>query len=306
LSTAKEFDIVVAGAGIAGLSAALTAARLGRKTLVLAGDILGGNLLSIEKVEGYPGFPEGVAGYELCPMAQSMAADAGAEFEVLPLLRVATESDGFRLTTPEGEVEARALIVATGASPKHFDVPGVKRFEGKGVSHCASCDGPLLRGAVVAVVGGGDSAMQEALTLAAHVSKVVLLCRGTALAGQASYRNRVLAEPKIEVRYGTEVEEIVGERAVTGVRLRGKTGVLDVAAVFTYIGLAPNTAFLQTLLPLDASGCIPTDSSLETQCTGIFAAGLARTGSPGRAVASAGEGAAAATAADRYLRGDAA
>lgn len=306
MPTAKEFDIVIGGAGIAGLTAALTAARLGRKTLVLAGDVLGGNLLSIEKVEGYPGFPEGVAGYELCPMAQSMAADAGAEFEMLPLLHVAIESDGFGLTTAEGEVGARALIVATGASPKHLDVPGVKRFEGKGVSHCASCDGPLLRGAVVAVVGGGDSAMQEALTLAAHVSKVVLLCRGTAFAGQASYRDRVLVEPKIEVRYGAEVEEIVGESAVTGVRLRGRTGVLDVAAVFTYIGLAPNTAFLQGLLPLEASGCIPTNSRLETQCPGVFAAGLARAGSPGRAVASAGEGAAAATAADRYLRGDAA
>jgi thioredoxin reductase (NADPH) len=304
LSTARDFDIVVAGGGIAGLSAALTAARLGRRTLMLAGDVLGGNLLSIEKVEGYPGFPEGVAGYELCPMAQAMAAEAGAEFQMLPLLRVAGASLAFRLTTLEEEIGARAVIVATGASPKHLDVPGAERFAGKGVSHCASCDGPLLRGAVVAVVGGGDSAMQEALTLAAHVSKVVLLCRGTELAGQASYRSRVLAEPKIEVRYSVEVQEILGDSAVTGVRLARERGVLDAAAVFTYIGLAPNTAFVEPLVKLDSAGRIPTDDSMATQVRGIFAAGLARSDSPGRAVAAAGEGAAAAVAADRFLRGD--
>ncbi len=298
---ASAYDVVVAGGGIAGLTAALTAARLGHRTLVLAGDVLGGNLLSIEKIEGYPGFPHGVAGYELCPMAQEMAAEAGAEFEMLPLLRV---EEGLRLGTAEGDIAARALIVATGASPRQLDVPGAERFVGKGVSHCASCDGPLLRGAVVAVVGGGDSAMQEALTLVAHASKVVLLCRGPALAGQASYRSRVLAEPKIEVRFCAEVEEITGDAAVTGVRLRGESRMLDAAAVFTYIGLAANSAFLEPFVKLDSSGRIPTDASMATQAQGIFAAGLVRAGSAGRAVASAGEGAVAAAAADRFLRGD--
>jgi thioredoxin reductase (NADPH) len=209
-----------------------------------------------------------------------------------------------QLATAQGDVKTRSLVVATGASPRHLDVPGAKEFIGKGVSHCASCDGPLLRGAVVAVIGGGDSAMQEALTLAAHVSKVVLLCRGTELAGQASYRSRVLAEPKIEVRYSVEVQEIVGDSAVTGVRLHGEPAVLDAAAVFSYIGLAPNTAFVEPLVKLDCAGRIPTDDSMATQVRGIFAAGLARSGSPGRAVASAGEGSAAAVAADRFLGGD--
>jgi thioredoxin reductase (NADPH) len=300
----RAYDIVVAGGGIAGLTAALTSARLGHKTLALAGDVLGGTLLSIEKVEGYPGFPEGVAGYELCPMAQAMAAEAGADFAMVPLLRIRGQAPGIVLNTAEGELTTRSLIVATGASPKHLAVPGAKRLEGKGVSHCASCDGPLLRGAVVAVVGGGDSAMQEALTLATHASKVVLLCRGTALGGQVSYRSRIFAEPKIEVRCSTEVEEILGDTAVTGVRLRGEAAPLDAAAVFTYIGLAPNTAFLEPLVKLDPAGRIPTDASMATQVRGIFSAGLARAGSPGRAVASAGEGAAAAAAADRFLRRD--
>jgi thioredoxin reductase (NADPH) len=303
-SRSTPYDVVIAGGGIAGLTAGLTAARLGRKTLVLAGHVLGGNLLSIEKVEGYPGFPEGVPGYDLCPMAQAMASEAGAEFETVPLLRLEGEAPELRLFTAEAEYAARALVVATGASPKSLGVPGEERLKGKGVSHCASCDGPLLRDAVVAVVGGGDSAMQEALTLAAFASRVIVLCRGSALAGQASYRERVLSHPKIEVRFHTEVEEIVGENAVSGVRLRGTPCVLDAAAVFTYIGLAPNTAFLDGRMALDSAGRIPTDGTMATARPGIFAAGLARTGSPGRAIASAGEGAAAAQAADRYLRGE--
>ena len=299
-----SYDVVVAGGGIAGMSAALAAARLGRRTLVLAGDVPGGNLLSIEKVEGYPGFPEGVAGYDLCPMAQAMAAEAGAELETQQLLRVEGEAPALRLLTPTNELTAKTLIVATGASPKALGVPGEERLKGKGVSHCASCDGPLLRDAVVVVIGGGDSAMQESLTLAAFASRVIVLCRGEALGGQASYRERVLGHPKIEVRFNAQVEEIIGTDGVSGVRLRGAAQALDARAVFTYIGLEPNTAFLAGRLALDARGRITTDAAMASTCEGIFAAGLARAGSPGRAIASAGEGATAAAAADAYLRGD--
>ena len=300
---AAPFEIVIAGGGIAGLSAALAAARLGRQTLVLAGDVLGGNLLSIERVEGYPGYAEGVPGYELCPLAQAMAAEAGAEFEMLPLLRVQGEGPDFRIFTSENEYEAKTLILATGASPRKLGVPGEERLAGKGVSHCASCDGPLLRDATVAVVGGGDSAMQEALTLTNYVRRVVLLCRSAALGGQASYRDRVLSQPKLEVRFGAEVREIEGDPAVSGVRLASGER-LDVAAVFTYIGLQPNTAFLQGLLPLDSDGRILTDGRMAARKPGVFAAGLARAASPGRAIASAGEGSTAAFAAHEYLEGE--
>lgn len=297
-----SFDIVVAGGGIAGLSAAATAARLGRKTLALAGDVLGGNLLSIEKVEGYPGYAEGVPGYELCPLAQAMAAEAGAQFEMLPLLGVERNASFFSLKTAEGERTAKTLIIATGASPKKLGVPGEERLVGKGVSHCASCDGPMLRDAAVAVVGGGDSAMQEALTLAGHVQRVIVLCRGAALGGQASYRERVFSHPKIELRFGVAVREIEGDSAVSGVRLVSGER-LDVAALFPYIGLQPNTTFLQDLVPLESDGRILTDGRMAARQPGLFAAGLARAGSPGRAVASAGEGAAAAIAAHDFLGG---
>jgi thioredoxin reductase (NADPH) len=295
----SDFDIVVAGAGIAGLSAALAAARLGRKTLVIAGNVLGGNLLSIERVEGYPGFSEGVPGYDLCPTVQAQAAEAGAEFETGMLERIEGAAPELRLRTAEGEFGARALIVASGSDLRSLGVPGEERLKGRGVSHCASCDAPMLRDAVVAVVGGGDSALQEALTLSQHASKVIVLHRGEALGAQASYRGRALADPKIEFRYKTVVEEILGEDAVTGVKTTG--GVVQVAAVFVYIGLAPNSGFLNGRAALDADGRIVTDASMSASQPGLFAAGSVRAGWPGRAAASAGEGVAAAVAADRYL-----
>lgn len=299
----SEFDIVVAGAGIAGLTAALTAARLGRRPLVLTGDVLGGNLISIERVEGYPGFPEGVAGYELCPMVQAQAAEAGAEFESTGLQRLDGGAGKFHLVTGEGEIAARAVILAMGSQIRKLGVPGEERLAGKGVSHCASCDAPMLRGAAAAVVGGGDSAMQEALVLAQHASRVIVFHRGEALEGQQAFRERVAAEPKIEVRCGCVVEEILGDPVVSAVRVRSRTASesVEVAAVFAYAGLAPNTGFLEGRVRLDDAGRIVTDAALNAGTPGLFAAGSVRSGWAGRAVASAGEGAAVALAAERYL-----
>jgi thioredoxin reductase (NADPH) len=216
----QNYDIVIAGGGLAGLTAAVTAARLGRKALVLTGDVIGGQLLSIEKIEGFPGFPDGVPGYDLAPMTQEEAANAGAEFAAAELMNLAPDTGGWRLTTGEGEVAARAVVLATGSSLRELDVPGEARLRGQGVSHCASCDAPLLRQKVAAVVGGGDSAMQEALTLAAHVAQVVILTHGAALHGQTSFRERVTQHPKITVRPNVEVQEILGDAKVTGVRMR--------------------------------------------------------------------------------------
>ncbi len=298
-----EFDLVVAGGGIAGLTAALTAARLGRRPLVLTGDVLGGNLISIERVEGYPGFPEGVAGYELCPMAQAQAAEAGAEFESTGLQHLEASAGKFQLVTGEGQFTARAVILAMGSQIRKLAIPGEERLIGKGVSHCASCDAPMLRGATVAVVGGGDSAMQEALTLAQHASRIIVFHRGAALEGQQSFRERIAADSKIEVRCGCVVEGILGESLVSGVRIRSAaaTESVEVAAVFAYTGLAPNTGFLGGRVRLDDAGGIITDAALNAGMPGLFAAGSVRSGWAGRAVASAGEGAAAALAAERYL-----
>ena len=302
------YDIVVAGSGIAGLTAALTAARLGRKTLLLTGDVLGGQLLSINHIDGYPGFPEGIAGYDLCPMTQEQAQAAGAEFAGTELERLAPRDGQWLVGTAAGEEHAaRAVILATGARLKELGVPGEARLFGKGVSHCASCDAPMLRERVAAVVGGGDSAAQEALTVAETAARVILIHRGAALAAQASYRDQVLANPRIEPRFNTVVEEIAGAERVTGIRLRDGSGAaagLDVSAVFIYIGLQPNSAVAAGVLALDASGRIPTDGAMRTVARGICAAGAVRSGWLGRAAVSAGDGAAAAIAADRYIGSD--
>jgi thioredoxin reductase (NADPH) len=299
----RKFDIVIAGGGIAGLTAGLASARLGRSTLVLTGDVLGGQLLSIEKVDGYPGFPDGVPGYDLCPIAQEQAMTAGAGFASTQAKSLSPAGDEWKIATDEGDIVARAVIVATGAELKKLGVPGEERLQGKGVSHCATCDGPLLRNKVAVVVGGGDSAMQEALTLAEFATRTIILHHGSELTGQRAYKDRIVGHNKIELRADTSVEEILGDAAVTGVRVKstGTTTELEANAVFAYIGLQPSSALLGWGLALDPNGAIPVDPLMRTQMKGIFAAGTVRAGAPGRAAASAGDGATAAIAADRYL-----
>ena len=302
---ADDFDLAIAGGGIGALTAAVHAARMGHSTLVLGGRAPGGLLLSIERIDGVPGFPEGVAGYELCPMLQEQAADDGAEVRMAELEGLEPEGEAWRLATSDGDVRARAVILATGARLRTLGVEGEERLRGAGVSHCASCDAPLMRDRTVGVVGGGDSALQEALTLAEAVGEVIVLHRGDALSAQAAYREPALAHPKIDVRYGAVVEEILGDDAVSGVRVRdvasGDTQELELGGVFVYVGLAPNSEYLGDQLDLDDDGRVPTDAALQTRLAGVFAAGIVRRGSLGQAAISAGEGAAAAKAAHRYL-----
>jgi thioredoxin reductase (NADPH) len=300
-----EVDIVVIGGGLAGLSAALTSARLGRRTALLTGGLVGGQLVSIEKIEGVPGFPDGVPGYDLCPITQEQAAAAGVEFVNAAADSLAADGDHWRMTSAEGEVVARAVVVATGTALAKLGVPGEERLVGKGVSQCASCDAPLLRGRTTAVVGGGDSGMQEALTLAEHVGKVVLLERGSALTGQVSYRERVSAHPKIELRFGTVVAAILGDEAVRALRIvdnRDAESELATDAVFAFPGLVPSTELVRGLATLDASGHIAVDAELRTTARGMCAAGNVREGSSHRAAGAMGDGAAAATTLDRYLK----
>ena len=306
LSTlAEDFEVVVAGGGIAGLTAGLVSARLGRKTLVLAGDVLGGLLLSIERIEGVPGFPDGVPGYELCPMAQEQAVAAGAEVVATSLDRLARQDGKWRVTAGDRDIAASAVILATGSTLKKLGLPAEARLLGKGVSQCAGCDGPLFRNRAVAVIGGGDSALQEASTLANFASRVIVLHRGKTLSAQAAYRRHASQHPKIELRFDTVVEDILGEDRVTGIRTRdvasGLTAALELAAVFVYIGLEPNATFLRGQIDLDPTGRVPTDARMRTALPGVFAAGVVRSGSPGRAVGSAGEGAIAAVAANEYV-----
>jgi thioredoxin reductase (NADPH) len=301
----EEHDVVVVGGGLAGMTAALTSARLGRRTAILTGAMIGGQLVSIERIEGIPGFPEGIPGYDLCPMAQEQADAAGVELQVATCDSLAGEDGRWRLVSDERTMIARGVVIATGASPARLGVPGEARLFGKGVSDCASCDAPLLRNKVAVVVGGGDSGMQEALTLAGHVAKVVMVEHGGALTGQASYRDRILAHGRIEVRLRSTVTEILGEDGVTHVRIKAldteAEADLAAAGVFACVGLVPNTELLRGLAPLDAAGRVRVDIAMRTPAQGLCAAGNVRQGSPHRAAGAMGDGVTAAVAVDRYL-----
>jgi len=182
-SLTEELDVMVVGGGISGLTAALHSARSGWRTRLLTGDVFGGHLLSIETIEGYPGYPDGVAGYELCPLTQGQAVEAGAEVRSAELIDFKKDSGGWQAVASDGEISSQILIIATGTNMRSLGIPGEERFTGNGVSHCASCDAPLMRERTVAVVGGGDSALQEALTLADAASRVDVLHLGDRLTG---------------------------------------------------------------------------------------------------------------------------
>ncbi len=303
--TLQEFDIVVVGGGVAGLTAGLFSARRGRSTLLLESVMPGGHVGSIVKIEDFPGFPEGVAGYDLGPMIQEQAANAGAEFQMAELQSIAAKDGGWRISTSDGEIQAKAVIVATGSSNRLLGVPGEERLVGKGVSHCASCDGPMLKGRKVIVMGAGDSGLQEALTLAEYAGEVLVMDQSAEPTAQETYQQRVREHPKIKIQGNSVIEEILGESVVTGVRVRANGSTFEIAAdaVFVYIGLQPNTAFLQGIADLDDAGRVRTDICMRASAAGLFAAGDARADSASQAVSAAGDGATAAIAADRYLKG---
>jgi thioredoxin reductase (NADPH) len=288
------------------MTAALTAARWGWKPLVLTGGVLGGQLISIDKVEGVPGFPDGIAGYDLAPIAQEQADAAGAELMMASCQAIVAATKNWVLKTDEDDVSARGVILATGASFAKLGLDGEQRFVGKGVSDCASCDAPLLRDKVVVVVGGGDSALQEALTLAEHVAKVFILERAPSLTGQAHYQERIRANGKIEVRTQSTISEICGESAVSHVRVKdlatGGESDLATAAVFPFIGMVPNSDVVRGLLPLDASGHVIVDAAMRTNVRGMCAAGNVRQHSSHRAAGAMGDGTVAAMSIDRYLK----
>jgi thioredoxin reductase (NADPH) len=300
-----EYDVIIVGPGLAGLTAGLFSSRHGLSTLILESNIPGGHLISIEKIEDFPGFPDGIAGYDLCPTVQRQAADQGAEFERAEVVKLEAKDRFWSVATDEQSHLTKAVIVATGSTLKELGVPGEEKLMGRGVSHCASCDGPLYDGQVVGVVGGGDSALQEALTLANFAQSVLVFQREASLTGNRCYLDRVISEPKITPRYKTMVEEVLGDDKLSGVRVRNvgtsETSEIELAGLFVYVGFKPNTAFLKSILQLSETGHVPTDASMKTARDGLYAAGDIRQDSASQAITSAGDGATAAIAAHRYI-----
>jgi thioredoxin reductase (NADPH) len=298
---ATDFDLVIVGGGLAGLTAALYGARFGLHTCVVEHMAAGGQVLNVEKIENFPGFPQGIAGFDLGPIVQEQAEAAGAEFTLDTAVGLEVDADQRVVRCESSVLVSRAVIVAAGSSFRQLGIPGEKEFEGKGVSHCASCDAPFFVGKDVAVVGGGDSALDEAAVLAAQVGKVTLVHHGAAFSAQNVAIQRLAELPNLVTRFNTEVLEITGDQTVTSVRLNNGDK-LNVSGVFIFVGLEPNSAFLQGIVDLDPSGHIVVDQHLQSSVRGVFAAGDIRQGSARQLVSAAGDGASAAFFAARYLR----
>lgn len=304
-TAAKEYDIVIIGGGPAGLAAALYAARARRSTLVVERKVTGGQIALTAEVENYPGF-DSINGFDLALAMQKQAEKYGAVLLSADVTAIDQAADGLHdVRTSEGDVRARTVILTAGADYNKIGVPGEERLTGYGVSYCATCDAAFFKDQDVAVVGGGDAAMDEALFVARYAAKVQIIHRRDALRASAILQERAFAEPKISFIWNTVVEEILGDEAVTGVRLRnvagGETSVLDVAAVFIFIGLTPNTGFLRGKLKMDEGGHIFVNEWMDTEIPGLFAAGDVRVNSARQLVTAAGDGATAAIRADHYI-----
>jgi len=301
----QDFDLVVVGAGAAGLTAATFAARHGLRVVVVERVGAGGQIINADRIENFSGFPGGIAGHDLGPLLHEQAEAAGAEF-ALDTVAAVEPAGAHRIVRGAADAwRARAVVIAAGSAPRPLGVAGEQQFLGRGVSSCAACDGPLFAGQEVCVVGGGDTALDEALVLARHASRVTVFHRGARLRAQQALLDRAAASAEIALALETAVEEILGGDAVAGVRVRaartGASRVQNVRGVFVCIGLAPNTAFLRGTLALDATGHVETDIAMRTSVEGIFAAGDIRSGSVAQLAAAAGDGATAAISAVRYL-----
>lgn len=305
--TVRDFDVIVVGAGVAGATAAMFGGRLGLRVAVVEQLGPGGQIINATRIDNMPGFSAGVAGIELGPLVHEQAEAAGAEFILDTAESLALDGPQRLLTCTTETLRAPALIVAAGSTLRTLGIPGEAALAGRGVSHCASCDGPFFRDKRVCVIGGGDAAIDEALVLAEFASRVLVVHRRPASTAQRTLLDRANAVDTIEFLPSTSVEEIAGEGAVSGVRLKdlasGEVREESFSGVFVFVGLEPNTAFLGGLVALDTAGHITTDLMMRTSVDGIFAAGDIRAHSVALLAAAAGDGATAAVAAHRYLQG---
>ena len=307
MATKQAYDVVIIGGGPAGLTAGIYAARARLKSLLIEKGAMGGWVINASVVENYPGFPDGINGLELADAMQQQAVKFGLEMLTAEVTGLELKSERKILKTSEGDIAARAVIVAGGSDRVKLGVPGEEEFTGRGVAYCAVCDGYFYRGVPVAVVGGGNAALNEALELAKFASKVTVTHRRDELRATKILQERAFAEPKIRFLWNTVVEAIEGEDTVKRLRLKnvqtGEKSTLDISGVFVTVGFKPNTGYLKNVVTLADNGTIITNEKMETDVPGIFAAGDIRSSSIRQVAAAVGDGAVAAIYAERYLAG---
>jgi len=298
-------DLIIVGGGPAGLSAGIYAARARLDVLLLEKGAPGGLAATTEKIENYPGFPEGIGGADLMAQMLAQAQRFGLAVDSANVEEISCADPHFVLKTEEGALEARAVILATGAEPELLRVPGETELRGRGVSYCATCDGAFFREKTVAVVGGGDAAVEEAVFLTRFARKVLLIHRRDELRATRVVQEKARQNPKIEFVWNTVVEEVLGKAQVEGICVKnvrsGETGVLPAQGVFIYIGQRPASRMVEELVQLDERGYVLTDEKMQTSCPGLFAAGDVRKKLLRQVVTAVADGAVAAVAAGKYL-----
>jgi len=303
----QVYDLIILGGGPAGFTAAIYACRAALKTLVLTGPFSGGQVAITDRVENFPGFPEGIGGVELAQRIQSQADHFGAQIVMDTATGVDFAASPFTVQTGSTIYQGRTVIIATGATPRRLGVPGEAEFFGRGVSTCATCDGFFYRGKRVVVVGGGDSAIDEGLFLTQFAREVVVVHRRDQLRATKIYQERAFANPKMRFVWNSIVEEVLGEQTVTGVRVRnvknGETSVIEADGMFIYVGMKPGTELFADQVELDEWGYIVTDRRQHTSVPGVLAAGDVQNSDFRQVVVAAGSGAVAAIEAGRFLAG---
>ncbi|MHB9096186.1 MAG: thioredoxin-disulfide reductase [Eubacteriales bacterium] len=302
----ETYDVVIIGGGPAGLSAGLYASRAALKTVMLERGMPGGQAATTDKIENYPGFPEGIPGPDLMIKMDEQARRFGLEVSFSEVLSVSQQQDGdFGIKTYDGEITARAVIITTGAQSKLLGVPGEDQYRGRGVSYCATCDGAFFQGKKVAVVGGGDSAIQEGIFLTKFAEKVYIIHRRNELRATKVLQDKAAAHPKIEFVLDSVITDILGKDQVEAIKIRKvstkEEKAIAVDGIFVYVGKEPSTELFKGFVDIDDRGYIVTDARMQTTRRGVFAAGDVRQTPLRQVVTAVADGAIAAVSADEYI-----
>lgn len=301
----EKQEIIIIGGGPAGLSAGIYAARASLKVTLLEKGMPGGLAAGTEFIENYPGFAEGISGPELTMQMQSQATRFGLEIKSTNVESVKATEDGFEIKTDEGTMKSSTVILATGASPRWLNVKGEREFHGRGVSYCATCDGAFFKDKKVAVVGGGDAAVEEALFLTKFAEKVYIIHRRGELRATKIIQERAKQNPKIDFQWFSIVDQIKGSDTVDTLILQdtrdNSTRELAVDGVFIYVGTKPSSELVAGIVELDPQGYVITDENMKTSQPGLFAAGDVRQKSLRQVITAAADGAIAAVMAEKYL-----
>ena len=300
-----DYEVIIIGGGPGGLTAAIYTSRALRKTLLIEKVMMGGMMSTTDIVENYPGFPDGINGFDLGMLMHKQAEKFGTEYLYDEVIKVELEGEIKKVFTANKEFKCASVIISTGSSFRKLGVPGERELIGKGVSFCATCDAPFFKAKEVAVIGGGDTAVEEAIYLTKFASKVYIIHRRDKFRAAKNYQNEAFKNPKIEILWDTIPTEILGSEKVNGIKLKNlktdQESQLSVEGVFVFIGALPNTFFFKGQIDLDEYGYVITDRKMQTNVKGVFACGDVIAKVVGQVATCVGEGSVAGYCADQYV-----